>query len=98
MGNDAVGVSLVLMVVMIAAHAKAVGARLVTRDRAFRCVLSGEPVVRLVPTSQKSASDFIPGSAEAILNWRNDFPLPPYLQRSAEEINQMIIDERAAWD
>ena len=60
------------------------------------CANRGEPVVRLVPTSQKSANDFIPGSAEAILSWRKDFPLPPYLQRSAEEINQMIIDERAA--
>jgi prevent-host-death family protein len=57
----------------------------------------GEPVVRLVPI-EPSTSQAERGSAQAILDWLKRHPLPPYTQRSAQEIDASIQEERSAWD
>jgi prevent-host-death family protein len=58
----------------------------------------GVPVVRLVPTENPATTEPPIGSAERILGWLAKHPLPPRLQRSAEEIDADIAAERAAWD
>ena len=58
----------------------------------------GQPVARLVPTKSPALSSFTPGSAAAILGWRQDQALPSYLQKTAVQIDQEIDKERAAWD
>ncbi len=58
----------------------------------------GEPVARLVPAGAAAAAARGAGSAQAILDWLESHPLPPYARRSAEEIDAAIDEERAAWD
>lgn len=56
----------------------------------------GEPVVRLVPTTPVEPSR--DGSGRALLSWLQAHPLPARLQRSGDEIDAAITEERAAWD
>ena len=55
----------------------------------------GIPVARLVPIEQPAVR---PGSGAALLRWLADHPLPPGSQRSHEEIEAAIADQRASWD
>jgi prevent-host-death family protein len=56
----------------------------------------GEPVVRLVPTTP--VERLYVGSGRALLAWLRAHPLPQRLQRSGDEIDAAIDEERAAWD
>ena len=65
----------------------------------------GEPVVQLVATrsgslgkaaSQGSAD--APSPSDGFLQWLRDNPLPGHAQRSHEEIEAGIRQERDAWD
>ena len=58
----------------------------------------GEPVARLVPATDTTATAAQAGSAQSILDWLKAHPLPPYARRSAEEIDAAIDDTRASWD
>jgi prevent-host-death family protein len=67
----------------------------------------GEPVVRLVsvnpqtlPPKADESSDEIkpPKRSGGILKWLDENPLPAYAQRSAEEIDAAIEEERNSWD
>jgi prevent-host-death family protein len=58
----------------------------------------GEPVARLVPVGGTPAHLAGTGSAAAILGWLGRHRLPPYAQRSADEIDAALEEERAAWD
>lgn len=58
----------------------------------------GEPVARLVPTAEAASSEAGRGSAQAILLWLKDHPLPAYARRSAKEIEAAIAEERRGWD
>jgi prevent-host-death family protein len=58
----------------------------------------GEPVARLVPAHSPSRTGAGVGSAQAILGWIRSHPLPAYAQRSAEEIDAAIEEERASWE
>jgi prevent-host-death family protein len=57
----------------------------------------GEPVVRLVPI-ELATRRAERGSAEGILDWIEHHPLPPYTQRSPQEIEASIEEERSVWD
>ena len=57
----------------------------------------GEPVARLVPVRGKP-KDAEQGSAQAILAWLKEHPLPDYARRSAKEIDTDIREARASWD
>jgi prevent-host-death family protein len=58
----------------------------------------GVPVARLV-SAQKPVPVQPPlGSAERILGWLRDHPLPEYNRRSAEEIDAAIEEERNSWE
>ncbi|MBI1906265.1 MAG: type II toxin-antitoxin system Phd/YefM family antitoxin [Rhodocyclales bacterium] len=54
----------------------------------------GEPVARLVPTQGTDR----PGSGHDFLQWLDENPLPAFAQRSHEEIERFIQEERNAWD
>lgn len=54
----------------------------------------GAPVVRLVPISPSLQS----GGARNFLQWLDENPLPTHAQRSAQEIDAGIAEERSAWD
>ena len=54
----------------------------------------GEPVVRLVRTQSAPAEN----SNIGFLRWLETHPLPKHLQRSHENIELGINDERAAWE
>lgn len=56
----------------------------------------GKPVARLVPIKDSGTAD--PGNAGTILNWLKSHPLPRYAQRSAQEIDTTIQEERDSWD
>ncbi len=56
----------------------------------------GEPVVHLVPTHADRKTGA--GRARNFLKWLEENPLPTYAQRSAEEIDAGIEEERNAWD
>lgn len=56
----------------------------------------GEPVVRLVPTTPKS--DAKRGSGRAFAAWLRDHPSPRLVQRTHQDIEAEIAEERAAWD
>ena len=58
----------------------------------------GVPVARLVPAGETSAAISDTGSARAILHWLERHALPDYAQRSAEEIDAAIEQERRSWD
>jgi len=61
----------------------------------------GTPVARLVPAVGAPRTPGAPidaGRASAILDWLARHPLPPDVQRSAEEIDAAIAAERASWD
>ena len=58
----------------------------------------GEPVARLVPANATAKTAGGIGSAQAILGWIKNHPLPAYARRSAEELDASIEDERASWD
>jgi prevent-host-death family protein len=58
----------------------------------------GEPVVRLIPAETPEATVVDVGSGHAILDWLRNNSLPTYAQRSAEEIDAAIAEERASWD
>ena len=57
----------------------------------------GEPVVRLVPAGAATAVRPIVGDAHPILDWLMSHPVPAYAQRSAEEIDTAIEEERRSW-
>ena len=54
----------------------------------------GAPVARLVPTKASTQS----GGARNFLQWLDNNPLPAHAQRSAQEIDAGIAEERSAWD
>src|SRR5262245_13310788 len=58
----------------------------------------GEPVARLVPAGQSSATTPATGNARTMLSWLEHHPLPDYARRSAEEIDAAIDEERRSWD
>ena len=58
----------------------------------------GEPVARLVPAGRVATSRAGRGSAQAILGWLREHPLPSYARRTAKEIDAAIAEERASWD
>ena len=58
----------------------------------------GEPVARLVPASATAKTAEGVGSAQAILGWIRNNPLPAYARRSAEEIDAAMEEERASWE
>jgi prevent-host-death family protein len=58
----------------------------------------GEPVVRLVPTAAKDSTTPGTGKTRNFLKWLDENPLPAYAQRSAEEIDASIEEERNSWD
>jgi prevent-host-death family protein len=71
-------------------HAAVAGEEVIIANR-------GEPVARLVPAlGPQSRPDL--GSARAILDWLAAKPLPPYLRRTAKEIDAAIAEERTGWD
>ena len=53
----------------------------------------GVPAVKLVPMGAGTEK---PG--RDVLAWLRRHPLPPALQRSAEEIDRAIAQERQGWD
>lgn len=57
----------------------------------------GEPVVRLVPAGSGGAPAAA-GDPRAILDWLAGHPLPAHAQRSSDEIDASIREERAGWD
>lgn len=57
----------------------------------------GEPAVRLVPI-EGSSNRPERGSAQAVLDWIERHPLPSYTQRSAQDIDASVQEERSAWD
>lgn len=57
----------------------------------------GEPVARLV-AAEPAAGAAGAGDARAILDWLEKRHLPPYAQRTAEEIDATIAEERASWE
>lgn len=57
----------------------------------------GEPVARLVPVGDVSATGSRRGNGAAILAWLDAHPLPSYARRTAEEIDATIEEERQAW-
>ena len=58
----------------------------------------GEPVARLVCATKAPDTRSVAGSAQAILGWLEQHPLPGYARRSAEEIDAAIAEERHSWD
>ena len=55
----------------------------------------GAPVVRLVPENPEVARK----SADAnFLHWLAAHPLPKHAQRTAQDIDAGIAEERSAWD
>ncbi|MDP1527442.1 MAG: type II toxin-antitoxin system prevent-host-death family antitoxin [Rhodocyclaceae bacterium] len=56
----------------------------------------GKAVVRLVAIAPAASVES--GNAANLLGWLQHNPLPEYLQRSHEEIEARIYEERAAWD
>ena len=58
----------------------------------------GVPVARLVPTEKAAAQDLRPGNGKRIVEWLRKHPLPAYAQRSAEEIDAYIEEERNSWE
>lgn len=59
----------------------------------------GTPVARLVPVRVRDREGVRGrGNARSILEWLENNPLPDYAQRSAEEIDADIEEERASWD
>jgi prevent-host-death family protein len=57
----------------------------------------GEPVAKLVPANGHRNKAGV-GSARLILDWLAAHPLPPYLRRTAREIDAAIAEERTGWD
>jgi prevent-host-death family protein len=53
----------------------------------------GAPVAQLIPIQAAS-----PSQDRNFLKWLVSNPLPAHAQRSAQEIDAAIADERAAWD
>jgi hypothetical protein len=64
--------------------------RVSTPTRAVLTLLETPPA----PPAEQPAR----GSAEALLQFLRDHPLPPECRRSAEEIDAQIREEREAWD
>jgi prevent-host-death family protein len=59
----------------------------------------GKPVARLVAEREPDQVDAPrPGSAKAILDWLDKFPVPRAARRTSEEIDRDIEDARNAWD
>lgn len=58
----------------------------------------GKPVVRLVPTEEASPAEPPLGSAERILGWLRQHPVPGYARRSAKEIDDYIEEMRNSWE
>ena len=54
------------------------------------------PMVRLVAAGAKAVRPIV-GDAHHILDWLRVHPLPAYAQRSAEEIDTAIEEERRSW-
>ncbi len=71
-------------------HAALAGEEVIIANR-------GEPVARLVPTLGLQNKPGL-GSARPILDWLAANPLPPYLRRTAKEIDTAIAAERTGWD
>jgi prevent-host-death family protein len=59
----------------------------------------GKPVARLVAErSEEEAGELRPGSAAAILDFLDRYPVPEHARRTPEEIEAAIQDARHAWD
>ena len=58
----------------------------------------GRPVVRLVATQARVASNASPGSAGGLLDWLKNNSPPRHCRRSHKDIQAGIREERAAWD
>ena len=58
----------------------------------------GEPVARLIAIRVKRGSEGQGQTTSGLANWLRKNPLPPHLQRSHDEIQKSIAQERAAWD
>jgi len=58
----------------------------------------GAPVARLVPAVPPATESEARGSGRQLLDWLSTHPLPRHLQRSHDEIETGIQEERAAWD
>ena len=58
----------------------------------------GEPVARLIAIRAKRRSEGQGQPRSGLANWLRNNPLPPHLQRSHNEIQKSIAQERAAWD
>jgi len=56
----------------------------------------GKPVARLV-AAKPAGDDQGRGSAETILSWLKNNPLPEHARRSRDEIDAGIIRERGSW-
>ena len=54
----------------------------------------GYPVARLVAAKAANAE----GATPNFLKWLEKNPLPPHAQRTAQEIDAAIEEERNAWD
>ena len=58
----------------------------------------GEPVARLIAIRLKRGSEGQGQPRSGLANWLRNNPLPPHLQRSHNDIQNSIAQERAAWD
>lgn len=58
----------------------------------------GEPVARLIAIRVKRGSEGQGQTTSGLANWLRNNPLPPHLQRSQDEIQKSIAQERTAWD
>lgn len=58
----------------------------------------GEPVARLIATAPQPRAPTPAGSGPAIAAWLAANPLPAHLQRSHEDIEADIAEEREGWD
>jgi prevent-host-death family protein len=58
----------------------------------------GKPVARLIAENAEPAPKHRPGSAAAILDWLDSRPPVPGPRLTPEEIDQLIEDNRNAWD
>lgn len=56
----------------------------------------GAPVAQLIPIISIHAT--APAADRSFVKWLGSNPLPAHAQRSAQELDAAIADERAAWD
>ncbi len=57
----------------------------------------GTPVAQLVPAKAQSPVA-LPSTKGNFIKWLDENPIPAFSQRSAQEIDEAIAQERSAWD